>query len=846
MKNIYLTSFFIILSFSVFSQTYYVSSTGSDLSGDGTINNPFLTIQKAIDSTASTVYLLEGEYTNFEEITAQDVSILVNPGDNVVFNGTLTINNPGKIDAIWLKHSKNIYKTEVNQDIWQLFINDQEMIMARWPNSSFENDMIFDNDTWAHSSDDDADGIVNDITEIDNLLLESKELSDFSNDDISGAILIANFGSFKTKNKIINNTGLDIANKKFEYDPIGNEYRDKHHYYFLEGKLAFLDSANEWFFDGQYLYLWSEIGDGSDLQNSIIRGKNQTFAYNFLNCSNVTLNGIKFFASTISIQNSNNIFIKNNVFSYPNYSRRMLGDLSSPLVTNIDQDLNTSSLPSVSSSYSCTFSGNVFEHTDGEALILAGNNHTISNNYFHHIDWSCAETQAIGLSIYATGSDIIFNHNIMHTTGASATLNMGERAIISFNDISNTGLAQSDGAIVQITKNIVESSVTSYNWLHDSEKMGFRFDAPSGSADIAGTEGLAHHNVIWNLGKDGFGGIGMMIKGDHHEIYNNTVFNCDKTDILILDEDSLTNLDTYTENNAADVISNHRTNDVESEDQIPGFTNNNFSLYSDHTNNYTSTIDPLLMNSVETISYNPNLVLENRYLYNFLPNSSLLIDQGKIINTIINPIESHPNVIQSNITYNYNGDFPDIGAYESNGEQWLPGIDFEPILYPWEWPINSIYGCTDTLACNYDENATDDDNSCVYAEAYYDCDANCLNDLDGDGICDELEINGCTDTLACNYDENATDDDNSCVYAEAYYDCDANCLNDLDGDGICDELEINGCTDTLACNYDENATDDDNSCVYAEAYYDCDANCLNDLDGDGICDELEINGCTEL
>ena len=243
MKNIYLTSFFIILSFSVFSQTYYVSSTGSDLSGDGTINNPFLTIQKAIDSTASTVYLLEGEYTNFEEITAQDVSILVNPGDNVVFNGTLTINSPGKIDAIWLKHSENIYKTEVNQDIWQLFINDQEMIMARWPNSSFENDMIFDNDTWAHSSDDDADGIVNDITEIDNLLLESKELSDFSNDDISGAILIANFGSFKTKNKIINNTGLDIANKKFEYDPIGNEYRDKHHYYFLEGKLAFLDSA---------------------------------------------------------------------------------------------------------------------------------------------------------------------------------------------------------------------------------------------------------------------------------------------------------------------------------------------------------------------------------------------------------------------------------------------------------------------------------------------------------------------------------------------------------------------------------------------------------------------------
>ena len=31
--------------------------------------------------------------------------------------------------------------------------------------------------------------------------------------------------------------------------------------------------------------------------------------------------------------------------------------------------------------------------------------------------------------------------------------------------------------------------------------MGFRFDAPVGSAETAGTEGLAHHNVIWNIGK---------------------------------------------------------------------------------------------------------------------------------------------------------------------------------------------------------------------------------------------------------------------------------------------------------------------------------------------------------
>ena len=265
-----------------------------------------------------------------------------NNSDNVVFNGTITINEPGIVNSQWVQHSGNIFKTYVDEDIWQLFSNNQEMVMARWPNSSFENDMIYNNDTWAHSADEDPDGIVNDITDLNSLSLESKELSDFSNDDISGAIMIANFCSFKTKVRTVLDTGLDIPNNKFEYTPIGGEYRDKHHYYFLEGKLAFLDHANEWFYNNDTLYMWSEVGDGSDLENAIIEGKNQDFAFVLSNCSNVTIQGIKFFATTVSIQNSYDITISDNVFSYPSYSKRMLGDLSSPLVTNIDQDLNSS------------------------------------------------------------------------------------------------------------------------------------------------------------------------------------------------------------------------------------------------------------------------------------------------------------------------------------------------------------------------------------------------------------------------------------------------------------------------------------------------------------------------
>ena len=99
------------------------------------------------------------------------------------------------------------------------------------------------------------------------------------------------------------------------------------------------------------------------------------------------------------------------------------------------------------------------------------------------------------------------------------------------------------------------------------------------------------------------------------------------------------------------------------------------------------------------------------------------------------------------------------------------------------------------------EHATDDDGSCSFADAGYDCDGNCLIDSDGDEICDQDEVTGCQDEAACNYDINATDA-GYCAYADAGYDCEGNCVSDADGDGVCDEFEVAGCTDSRDVFYD--------------------------------------------
>ena len=153
--------------------------------------------------------------------------------------------------------------------------------------------------------------------------------------------------------------------------------------------------------------------------------------------------------------------------------------------------------------------------------------------------------------------------------------------------------------------------------------------------------------------------------------------------------------------------------------------------------------------------------------------------------------------------------------------------------------IEKVYGCPDTLACNYVEDVNTP-TTCVYPVQYYDCNNQCILDVDNDGVCDENEIIGCQDPLYYNYNILATDsglcipfiygctdptmfnydvlansDNGSCipfVYgcmdSTAFnYDALANTDN-----GSCDSIVL-GCTNPIAINYNPNANTDDLSCI---------------------------------
>ena len=126
--------------------------------------------------------------------------------------------------------------------------------------------------------------------------------------------------------------------------------------------------------------------------------------------------------------------------------------------------------------------------------------------------------------------------------------------------------------------------------------------------------------------------------------------------------------------------------------------------------------------------------------------------------------------------------------------------------------------------------------TCTYPESdLVDCDGNCLDDADGDGVCDADEVPGCTDETACNYNAEATDDDGSCLQLDECGVCGGGGIPD--GDCDCDGNQLDECG---VCG-GEGIADGDCDCDgnQLDALGVCGGDCTADADADGICDDVD-------
>ena len=633
----------------------YISNSGLDSNtNDGSLSKPYKTLSYAMSNltTQDTIIFLKGTY----EIPTTDISIdgiTLKSANNqrAIIDGTKNINELIDTDATWSKITHkvsnengssvintNIYKIKIkaNTKIWQLFSDRKEIINARYPSAQWDNDAVYNLDNWGHGYyDKSTNGDIpyvngeiidysNNKVDLYNYVKNIKQNID-SNFDLNGVIANLNVGSYKTFTKIISNMNINDTDKTITLSyPTVDLWKTKHHYYYLENHLQFLNSQNEWFFDTNDNYLYVRLTNDVHPNSVQIRAKFQTYAFNIIN-HNVNIYDLDFFGTTFKAS-KNNIDISNCNFLYPSCYARSINKINYD--NNSDVFDNTTM---IKSGTNCNIHKCSFRYTDGTALEMWGGNNTLSDCYFSYIDKTVANLSSVMTTIRLNGDDNIVKNNTFYKTAASSTLNSGNKAIIEYNNLSESGFLQSDGAMIHAMVNQQPNIKIRFNWCHDSIKYGIRFDGEG-----AGRTGYIHHNIVWNC--EG----GIMIKGGElnnsgttvggHFVYNNTVFNSfdqGKNDIMALNTQGKDsngkpidiNFGTIVMNNLAERIYGERTNAVDISENM--YVANNFSPNNleDYINSFANKDfrpinDTNIINKADTSTTAAYSYLENLTSYN--------------------------------------------------------------------------------------------------------------------------------------------------------------------------------------------------------------------------------------
>ena len=524
----------------------------------GTSDCPMKSLSAAVNAAVDNdeIVMHSGLYHDNVSIDGIDnLVIRAATGATVVFDGTRSITKD--LGGVWSTADANgIQEVTLSQDGWQLFFNHVEQVPARWPNAQFSDDTVFNRSYWAEGTLNNSNnaytiGWLTDAGPEAGVHTGLNETINATGLDPVGAIAVMNLGSFRSNSREI--TGWNSANGTFSYDGTGVGWKSKHHAYFLEGKRELIDTDGEWWYNNSNNRLHYKTPFSEDANDLNLRVKVQPFAISVDNSDGVTIQGIDFFATTVNFNNCDECSFTNSTMQYPSTSKRGLG------IAGESEDDRW-----MTRFYRCT---NTFVDkisvlsTDGGALEFHGSggqshNNTVNNSYFTGIDWSAADQKGLMTTIYEGGRDMYFTNNSVHLTGASSVLSIGDAPKVFYNEVWNVGHLQTDGAVVQVMQGEAPGAEIAYNWIHDVIKYGARFDAPINEVG-EGMNGTMHHNVIWNAAG------GLMVKGDYHDIHNNTVFNSTgKNDIIFLTDGGINNKNSTLHYNAVDALADHRSDDI--------------------------------------------------------------------------------------------------------------------------------------------------------------------------------------------------------------------------------------------------------------------------------------------
>ncbi|WP_109832116.1 T9SS type A sorting domain-containing protein [Reichenbachiella versicolor] len=631
----------LVLSLIVFSTQasvveVYVSVNGNDDTGDGTLANPYRTIQKGsnILSTGGTCYIMEGTYRETITVKYPNQTFTNYNNEQVIVTG-LDILPPTQ----WTLYKDGIYQNSFSgfeTQFTEVFAEGAYMHMARYP-SKTNGDMMD-----VHSKEGGYGYCIahNAIADEPTRKVEFPDMPSFPANHWEGGYFKGITGyTWMNPHGIIaasSGTQLSVTPKFKQW--IQNEKQVPGHGWGYIFHLNALDIEGEWYWKDDKIYFKPP---SQDISKMIIEAKKRQWAFK-TSKNNTTIKGLHIKSASIEIK-ANNCLVENTTIRYlfPYFYRKSYSHTfkeQGGLYINGNDN---------------TYKGCYVAHSWGNGFsIESGSGNTIENCFIDHIGWNAQFTS----SILTHARNTTITRCTMGATGRFH-IRFQNKTDITYSDFYDCMKMGQDAGSIEATSGgayatvlDIDGSEIAYNHIHDSNTLPKHREVEDDKQfvvalyieDVANY--TAHHNLIWNFKtKPRHDGAFVYLGPRRTEIYdvhyyNNTVWNCDWR-IRIWNRDKMGNIrDTKFYNNLMDSrMIDDDGNGVDT-DLIPKieFKNNiDFSTADDHFVDKES----------------------DKF---FLTSTSSAIDAGIEI---------------AGITDGYKGAAPDIGAFEHGVTPWSAGSE---------------------------------------------------------------------------------------------------------------------------------------------------------------------------
>jgi len=534
---------------------YYVSVSGDDTSDGTSLETPFATVAKGISvlQAGDMLYLRGGDYyvpTKIEMYATKGternpITISSFSNETAIIKGCRAIGTDGWVqvtekDRNYLKYFKhspnnvtpegltNIYKKRIAYNIFDLFIDNEGLTLARWPNARDWSPEAWDQ--WQSRR-----GVTDRQTHIriydhEADIFPGGKLSDVEI-SLTGCGVAGGLSGFRDARTVVTRhvPGNDYFDH--EYIPrITGKDGEKHWSvirYYLAG-LPLLDEEMEWGFDrdedgkGGTVYVWTKAGrppssfstiDGRVVEHVFVGGparKGEKFdnaPFYGSATEHVTFDGLTILGGGILMSRTQHVTVQNCKLLYYGSHFFALQSAREP-VENI-----------VFQSNHFKFTNNIVKYGQNAAILTEGSKYlVVENNLIEHSSFG-----GTGCINFADVEFPIFRYNTIRWSGGSTTITFNNHLksnppetpeICEYNYIEHIGKFQSDGAAIQRIGRGAANFVFRYNWILHGGRMGIRCDFNTNPIILA----HMYRNLIWDCNHN------MGFNCEYANIFNNTSF----------------------------------------------------------------------------------------------------------------------------------------------------------------------------------------------------------------------------------------------------------------------------------------------------------------------------------